>query len=72
MRALPSIYMVLGAAGQLGKLPGYQDVWKSHLLLVYHVLLIDCLVTYQAYSLPHLGQNRTSQELNGRGVIILL
>ena len=72
MRALPSIYMVLGAAGQLGKLPGYQHVWKPHLLRLYHVLLIDCLVAYHAYSLPYLGQNRTSQELNGRGVIILL
>ena len=28
MRALPSIYTVLGAAGQLGKLPGNQHVWN--------------------------------------------
>lgn len=32
MRDLPSIYMVLGGADQLGKLPGNQHVWNPHLL----------------------------------------
>jgi hypothetical protein len=57
MRALPSIYTVLGAAGQLGKLPGNQHVWNPHLLRLstpmkteeFLMLLIDCLVAYQAH-----------------------